>query len=644
VDLEKIVVTPSRMEQYDYQAGSNVSTIDSEDIKTSGARYVQDILKEELGINVYTNSTHKTAKVDLRGFADTSISNVLVLIDGRKVNSIDLSGTDWLQIPVESIEKIEVLRGAGSVLYGDNAVGGVINIITKKGAKDLEGYAGVSLGSYNTEKEDVEIKGSAGDLSYYLYSKYYNTNGYRDNSDLSTKDFNTRLNGEITDSLALDLSVSWHEDDYGMPGGLNAAELAQYGRRGSEPGSNSDFASTKDRFVKLTVDSKPRFNGTDIGDITIDLFHRNRDAYSWFYYSGWPTATKYMIDTNGVTVKDVYKGMLSGRDLSTVIGLDYYDVDHVIKGTEGNTDDLSIYKKEIGFYAHADYEAADRLFFNTGARYQKAKYTFDQKAASVKHETREPSESVFMGGARYEYAEGSNMHMSVQESFRFLATDEWYSTWTGLDTDLKQQTGMQYEIGIKHNFDNIALLTVTPYWIDIKNEIYVNPEVYPGYNENYDRTRRKGVEIGTDIDLLKFVSAPYFDDLRFNTNCTYQQSEFKDGAYNGKDIPMVPRYLASARVKAGFLNGYNISLAGRYVGDRYAINDTNNETPKVKDNIIFDTRLSCEKRVFEFYAAISNIFDKKYFEYVVKPTGASDNKDYYPAPGRNLELGMKYKF
>lgn len=644
VDLEKIVVTPSRMKQYDYQAGSNISTIDSKDIKASGARYVEDVLKEELGINTYTNSTHKTAKIDLRGFADTSISNVLVLIDGRKVNSIDLSGTDWLQIPVESIKKIEVLRGAGSVLYGDNAVGGVINIITKKGEEGLTGYTGISVGSYNTEKEDVEIKGSARDLSYYLYSKYYDTNGYRDNSDLLTKDFNARLNRKITDSLALDLSASWHEDDYGMPGGLNASELVQYGRRGSESGSHSDFASTKDRFVKLAIDSEPNFNGTGIGNFTIDLFCRNRDAYSWFYYGGWPTATKYMINTKGVTVKDVYKGAVSGHDLNTVAGFDYYNVEHIIKGTEGSTDDLTIYKKEIGFYTYSDYKILDNLFFDAGARYQRAKYIFDQKAASVKHEVREPSESVLTGGVRYEYAEGSNLHLSIHETFRFLATDEWYSTWTGLNTNLKQQTGIQYEIGIKHNFNNAVLFTATPYWIDIKDEIYVNPEVSPGYNENYDRTRRRGIEIGAGVDLLRFMSMSCFDDLKFNTNFTYQQPKFKDGIYNGKDIPMVPRYLASAGLTAGFLDGYNVSLVGRYVGDRYAINDANNETPKVKNNIVFDTRLSYNKKTFELYAAINNIFGEKYFEYVVKPAGASTNKDYYPAPERNLELGIKYKF
>ena len=133
VGLERIVVTPTRMRQQDYEITSNVTVIDTKKIGASNARYVADILKEETGINIYDSSTDKTVKVDIRGFADTSVNNILILVNGRKVNSIDISGPDWIQIPLEIVDRIEVLRGAGSVLYGDNAVGGIVNIITKKG-------------------------------------------------------------------------------------------------------------------------------------------------------------------------------------------------------------------------------------------------------------------------------------------------------------------------------------------------------------------------------------------------------------------------------------------------------------------------------------------------------------------------------
>ncbi len=203
VKLEKIVVTPTRMPQKDYDITSNVTVIDGEEISSSDAKYVGDILRKEPGINVYDSGTDKTAKVDIRGFADTSVNNILVLVDGRKVNSIDISGPDWLQIPIETVERIEIVRGGASVLYGDNAVGGVVNIITKKGKSHLSGRVGVKYGNYDMNQEDVEISGSKDRLSYYLYSKFYETDGYRSNSDVRTKDYNGRVDYNLSENLSL---------------------------------------------------------------------------------------------------------------------------------------------------------------------------------------------------------------------------------------------------------------------------------------------------------------------------------------------------------------------------------------------------------------------------------------------------------
>ncbi|MDP2921888.1 MAG: TonB-dependent receptor [Candidatus Omnitrophota bacterium] len=640
--LERIVVTPLRMEQSSYKSTSNVTVIGAGEIESSGAKSVSAVLQEKAGINTYNNSSDKTSKVDIRGFADTSVSNVLVLIDGRKVNSIDMSGPDWLQIPIESIERIEVLRGAGSVLYGDNAVGGVINIITKKGAGKFSGRAGTMMGSYRSRQDDIEIQGKEKQISYYLYSKYYSTEGYRANSALFEHDFNTRLDFDATDTVSMGLSAGLHKDDYGMPGGLDdQTELDQYGRRGSADAS--DFASTKDRFVKLSLDASPQLKEMDMGKFTLDYCYRNRDAYSWFYYGGWPTATKYKIDTRSFALKNVQNRNIMDRDLHLVSGIDYYDVKHTINGSENNTDDLTIYKDELGFYVYSEFEFVRALFLNAGARYERAKYRFDQQKATALYTTKTPSETVYSGGLKYEYAEGSNAYFNVQESFRFLATDEWYSTWTGLNTNLKQQTGIQYELGIKHNLKDKFLVTVTPYIMDIENEIYVNPSPSPGQNENYDKTRRSGVELGMETDLRKFYDIPALDKLEFFTNYAFQDAEFRGGAYSGKQIPMVPKNQGNAGLNAGFMKNYILNVTGKYVGDRYAINDTGNATPKVKSYITMDTKLSYKRDAMEIYGSMNNVFNEKYSTYVAKST-SSAKKDYYPAPERNFEIGAVYKW
>ena len=141
-ELGRVIVTATRIAQHDYKITGNVTVIDKEQIEASNAQTLPDILNEALGVFVRNQGTVKTSKIDIRGFGDTAASNVLFLVNDRKMNSVDLSGPDLTQIPVESIERIEIIRGAGSVLYGDNAVGGVVNIITKKGEGKLSGRVG----------------------------------------------------------------------------------------------------------------------------------------------------------------------------------------------------------------------------------------------------------------------------------------------------------------------------------------------------------------------------------------------------------------------------------------------------------------------------------------------------------------------
>jgi iron complex outermembrane receptor protein len=119
----------------------------------------------------------RSYRVDLRGFGETAQSNTLVLVDGRRINQADLSGTDWTLIPLDRVKRVEIIRGArGSVLYGDNASGGVINIITKEG-KGLDAGVDAGFGSYDTYKGELFERVSRA-FSYAL-STYYSSDGYR---------------------------------------------------------------------------------------------------------------------------------------------------------------------------------------------------------------------------------------------------------------------------------------------------------------------------------------------------------------------------------------------------------------------------------------------------------------------------------
>jgi len=116
---------------------ANTSVITKEEIKNFNVSTLGQVLNLKKGIFVKDILNNNKPTLDLRGFGDTGNSNVLVLVNGFRMNNIDMSATDLSQIPISEIEKIEIIYGGGSVLYGDNAVGGVINIITKKVDKQV---------------------------------------------------------------------------------------------------------------------------------------------------------------------------------------------------------------------------------------------------------------------------------------------------------------------------------------------------------------------------------------------------------------------------------------------------------------------------------------------------------------------------
>lgn len=645
IELGEIVVTASRMAQHGYKIASDVTVITPEQIQDSGAQNVSGLLSEQVGVDVSDTGSPKTAVIDIRGFGDTASRNVLVLVNDRKVNTMDISGPDILQIPLESIERIEITRGAGSVLYGDNAVGGVINIITKEGKGDLKGKAGLTYGSYESMAEDLELSGEQSNISYYFFSKHSDTTGYRANSDLLAKDYSGRLGYRLSDRLKVSLNTSWHEDDYGLPGGLSMTEIEQLGRRATT--NPDDYASTKDRYIQMTFDVAPWPEDIEWGRFVVDYSYRNRDVYDSFNTYG-AFNTKRSIDTSGLTGKYIFNQTLFNRDVNFVMGVDFYDSENDILGSGTNVDDITISKLEIGGYGYLEYEFLKDVYMNGGMRYEKARYDFNQRNVVV-NQSQAPDVWVYMGGMKYEYAPGSNLHFNVQETFRFLATDEWYSTANypgfgitpGLNLGLKQQTGLQYETGIKHKFNQNLLAHATVYVLENKNEIFFDPVTFA--NSNYDKTRRTGVEVGQTTDLPQWCLPAIFSRRELFTNYTYQLPEFIDGPNGGKRIPWAAAHQAGAGFNLGLWERYLLTFSGTYVGSRFAVNDTLNETPPVKPGTVFDLKLAYNVDPLEIYFAINNIFNEKYFSMASKST-FSALKDYFPAPERNYWAGMNVKF
>jgi len=175
-EADDIVVTASRVSQQQNKVLADVTVIEREEIERAGQSTLVELLQTQPGVEISSQGgAGKQSSVFLRG---TNSSHVVVMIDGLRVNSATLGTTSFENIPLAQIERIEILRGPASSLYGADAIGGVIQIFTKRSKGTISTSAFVGYGSYNTRQTEAGIGGSAGDTQFSLNVSSLNTDGF----------------------------------------------------------------------------------------------------------------------------------------------------------------------------------------------------------------------------------------------------------------------------------------------------------------------------------------------------------------------------------------------------------------------------------------------------------------------------------
>src|SRR5262245_35899424 len=205
--------------------GTSNSIITSQDIERSPAQNLPDILSQEVGIQIQhllSSTNGSRDAVDLRGFGAFAKSNVLILVNGRRFQDNDLQGFDFSSIPLNSIERIEITRGnSGTTLYGDGAIGGVINIVLKKGSSpDARNRVEVFGGSFQYWEGRASAAAASGPWSIGAFGNAISSDGYRVNSALRQRNINSTLN-YTTANLGAYFTVADDRQYQGLPGGLN---------------------------------------------------------------------------------------------------------------------------------------------------------------------------------------------------------------------------------------------------------------------------------------------------------------------------------------------------------------------------------------------------------------------------------------
>lgn len=644
--LQEVMVTATRQEQEVRKVPANVTVITEEDIKNSNARTTVDLLRSEEGIVVRDLlGNGKTAQVDLRGFGETAAYNSLVLVDGRRVNAIDLSGVDWTQIPLDQIERIEIVRGSGSVLYGDNAVGGVINIITKTPPEGLSATLGATAGSYDRSGQKASVSGGLENFAGSVSASYETSDGYRDNNEVTTRDIGARFLYDPTEYLSLNLTGSRHSDDYGLPGPLSKAEMET--DRKATNGPDDDFG-TMDEYLNLGA----VLDLGQYGELATDFSYRDRETQARYPDVSFPYALEYQVDTWGITPRHTWNGEILGFTNTLITGADLYrsEMDTTTFSgfftpvpTLSGTADID--RDSCGVYFHDELSLFENLIVSVGGRRERVRYDLNQQdlgpfpLAPLDTKLTE-RENAYTAGLTFLYGDKSSVFIRTNRSLRFPLTDEIvvFDYNTGeirVNQDLKPQTGRHYETGIRHCFTPNLQAGLTLFRARIKDEIFFNPAPIFA-NENHPETLHQGVEIGSRADL--------FEKLTLFGNYTYEKAKFEKDPFKNNDIPSVPRN----KVSLGFsihdlVSGLVLSADYNYVGSSYAISDQANAFEKVDSYYTVNARLSYEWRWLKAFFGVNNITDQEYSEYAVLG-GTPRQAQFYPAPDRNWVAGLEAVF
>ena len=240
--MQDVVVTATRSETPTSEIPANVTVITAKDIADGNYSDVVSVLERRAGLHFRSFSGNQEAAVDIRGFGENSFGRVLILRDGRKLNRPDMRSINWNQIPLANIERIEILRGANGAMYGDQAVGGVINIITKKGTATPTGELVVEGGTENTNRQALSTVGTLGGVDYALSLERGETAGWRDRTGSRTEGGDLSLGHAFTEGLRLDVNLSALHTDYELPGALTKA---QYDADPTQAGNPADLRTDR---------------------------------------------------------------------------------------------------------------------------------------------------------------------------------------------------------------------------------------------------------------------------------------------------------------------------------------------------------------------------------------------------------------
>lgn len=652
-ELDEVIVSAPSGDGTLKTTPHSVTVITTEDIEKASSSSLVDLLSRQANMNLQSFfGTDKNSTIDMRGMGDTAGSNVLIMVDGVRRNEMDLSGADLSTIPLSQIERIEVIRGGGSVLYGNGAVGGIVNIITKRGKSGVQNLAiETTRGSYGLEDSRLNATGAAGPFVASVNLSKMDTDGFRKNGGLRSDNASAEvrfLPVDALDFLEVYARIMTHYDEYGLPGPVSRADFeGNRSQRRSTNSPNDNGTTNEKNFVygvnldfdkagqfKIQASTRDRINDYVIGfnpdpSLSIEDQTSQIDSYSKNYRLQYDNAFN-----------------LLGMKEKLILGMDKLDGEYT-RWENGREINGSSQRKNgdvysTGTFSNLTIQPLSNLTLTGGYRVNRFNTQMTDELYRCINSTVPPFPVIScnynlqnnQGGKWRNYGAELGVTWQLSDSWTIFTSRTKHFRNPNVDelalasNDLRPQKGKTSELGLRYSPNQDLSISTTLFRMKNKDEIYFDSSSGLGVNRNYDiPTSRKGLEAE--------VRWKPIDRLSLSANFGYVFARF-DGTH--ADIPLVPRKTINARVEWQALPELIWSVSGRYAGSSYDGNDLDNTMyPKVNSYTFFDTALRYQFKKLEVTAGINNIFNEIY-------TTRAYSETYYPMPDRNAFFRLRLKF
>ncbi|MCD6335584.1 MAG: TonB-dependent receptor [Candidatus Latescibacteria bacterium] len=577
--MDEIVVTATRTEKAIKDLSATVSVITREEIEASNAHSCMDILNTLPGLFVQRTGAFGRADVEIRGIGEQG-RKVMVLVDGRPVKMGLFGCTVTHSLPLNNVERIEVVRGPASVLYGSDALGGVINIITRKLAESRQVDYTFSYGSYDTYQHRLRAGGSSGPLSFYATADKRQSDGHLPNAAYDGRDFTAQAGYKISDQIEAVLSSKYFEAHKEEP------------LRATDPDTLiSDVWNDYERgAVDLTFTGKwARWNGS------LKLY-RNFGEHQ--FSDGWHSRDF----TNGVMLNGTGR-LFAGNELT--VGADFRQQGgERLSSPPGEWD-----KTEVAVFFHDEQILLKKWVLTFGARANHDEFAGNEFCPQV--------------GLVFHPRTGTTLRTSVNKGFRAPQINELY-LFPPSNTGLKSEEVWNTEVGLTQRIVEGVDVNLAAYQMKGKNLIQTEKNAMPPPRFLFRNTGEfefKGIEAGVRARIGNTVSA--------RMSYTYLDPGAKTAGRPGDKVDL------GVRATRGKLT---LSLDAQYVADYFAADDRNDP---VSDYLASDVKLSYEiLPALQLFLAVDNVLDKAYEIYADLPGGAAG---LYAMPKRTFTTGLTFQ-